>query len=228
MRPKSTQVESARRVLFGESSASGELTAAALKRMYRQRALEMHPDRARVLGLDDAEATRRTQELNTAYSVVAGSIAPGASGGSAYPEPPPAGPRPPTREQFWTAGVPSRPLRFGQYLYFRGVVSWQRYIDALVWQRKHHVPFGEVAVEAGALSRDLLERLLSGQTARMRLGERAVAAGIMTETQSRAVVAEQRLRCRPLGYYFIERRILGRTRVTILAAEQKKHNTEHG
>lgn len=56
------------RLLFGRNDTlPASIDARSLKRVYRRRALDTHPDRARATGADPAHLTRLFQELNVAY-----------------------------------------------------------------------------------------------------------------------------------------------------------------
>jgi len=79
------------RLLFGANDVlPSSIDARSLKRVYRRRALDTHPDRARATGADPAHLTRLFQELNVAYDRLLEFVARSPSRVS----PPPARPAP--------------------------------------------------------------------------------------------------------------------------------------
>ena len=88
------------RLLFGANDVPpASLDVRSLKRVYRRRALDTHPDRARATGADPAHLTRLFQEVTVAYDVLLEFVARGHGGVSPPPRPAPrpAQPRPRAR-----------------------------------------------------------------------------------------------------------------------------------
>src|SRR5262245_24070065 len=79
MRPAPTSAAcfDAYRQLFANDPTTdflARLTPARLKQTYRQRAMQLHPDRAATLGLAEYELTQRFQRISAAYEVLCRAI----------------------------------------------------------------------------------------------------------------------------------------------------------
>ena len=120
--------------------------------------------------------------------------------------------------------VPHRQLRFGQYLYYRGVISWNALIESIVAQRGERSGFGALAVEAGFLSSEQVSDLrLRFQPGRF-IGQTAVEFGYMTEDQVRMVLEIQARKYRPLGHIMVERGIISLTELARYIRDHRAHN----
>ena len=45
---------------------------------------------------------------------------------------------------FHLSPIPDRPLRFGQFLYYAGLIDWHTMIDAITWQLNVRPKIGEI------------------------------------------------------------------------------------
>jgi hypothetical protein len=172
------------RVLFGPAfAAETRGWREALKETYRRRAMETHPDRARVLARPERDLAREFEAVSDAYRVLAAlDGGPPATGGArrAAAAPPPRAPRraaapgegaevhvrapraasragaepPRVRVAVRAEDLPRRKLRFAEYLYYSGRVRWTDLVDAIAWQRAQRPPLGRIAVEFGFLGPD--------------------------------------------------------------------------
>jgi hypothetical protein len=127
--------------------------------------------------------------------------------------PPPRAPPPPT-----AAGegpgprLPRRRLRFAEFLYYSGRVSWQAYVAAVAWQRGQRPAIGRLAIDLGLLGQrdvtDLLERRRREGAQAEPIGEFAVRRGFLTRAQLLGLVGRQNRGQRRIGQYFLERALL--------------------
>ena len=78
------------------------------------------------------------------------------------------------RSFYFHGSLPRGRLRFAEYVYYSGIVSWKTLIESIVWQRKQRPSFGEIAQEWAWLplvgAGDLLFQRIPGE----RIGETAV------------------------------------------------------
>lgn len=126
------------------------------------------------------------------------------------------------------AELPERVLRFAEFLFYRGIVTWGQVTDALRWQRAQRPTVGELAVAHGWLTPEQVEELLD-----LRCRERAFDVpfcafaerkGRLSPEQRATIVAEQRRRHRPIGAYFVERGLLAEEEAQALSFELRRHN----
>jgi hypothetical protein len=135
------EVERAARLVLGRDLGPG-VRRDELRRAFRRRALELHPDRAASLGREPADLTEEFRALCSAYELlVAAATERGPAEGAA--EPPPRARR--------EGGLPPRPLRFAEYLYYSGRISWAELAEAIAWQRRAGRRIGHWFVERGLI-----------------------------------------------------------------------------
>jgi len=122
--------------------------------------------------------------------------------------------------------LPPRPLPFGRYLYYRGIIPFRGLVDALTWQRGR-ATIGSIAREWGWLSRSDVEAILSVRS-RGRFGENAVRCGLLNPFQVKLLLINQKSRMRRIGQYFVVHNMIGRQRMEQLARDHQMHNRAFG
>lgn len=202
-----------------------------LRDAWRRRALESHPDRAAVLGRDEAELEAEFRSLAEAYRLLARAArlvredAPRAAPPPRRDPPRPA--RPPV-DHLHRGSVPPRPLLLAEFLYYAGRISWRNLVEAVAWQRRQRPSIGRIAVEWGHLSEEGVREVLA---ARRRadgpaapFGEHALRIGLLTSGQLLALLGRQRRLQRRIGEFFVERGILEAGEIAALERELAAHN----
>ena len=228
------------RVLFGAQVGAAlleSLREAVVKKAFRRRALETHPDRARTAGLEAGAMTRRFQEVSAAYELlcsylearkrgvvlVSAATAP-AAGAPSAPRPKARGRDARGTDHFWGGGVPDRRLMLGQYLYYSRRISWQALIGAINWQRLQRPHFGQMAERWGFLTAELVSVVLQHRRLDERIGDTAVRLAMLSAYQRDAIIGLQRQAQRPLGDYFVQAGLLSRNELLAMVTELKQHN----
>ena len=238
MKPISeTEVVDACQTIFGKDiNISREflhyLQPSGAKSAYRKKAKEHHPD----FFATDPLAVQEKQtvlfrEILHAYDVInlyfaqreAGSWRPrDVHERVKRPESPP---KPRTRDAYYRGSIPLRTLQVGQYLYYRGKISFDQLINALVWQRKQRPSIGDIALRWGWLGPDARGKISGTTSLRPRLfGEKAVELGLLTIFQVNTLLMYQRSQQHQLGQYFIMNNILSVHDMDRLVQELKEHN----
>jgi len=241
-------VLAAGRLLFGPGfRADGETWRAQLKTTYRRRAMETHPDRARLVGRPEGALADEFRRVTEAYGLLASAAAglPGpatVAAPRARPAPPrparsrapprPEGPRaqgwPRARRAVDPDALPRRRLRLAEFLYYSGRVPFTALVDAVAWQRRQRPPVGRIAVEWGFLEPDDVGRLLELRRVRtaqdIPFGEFAVRMGYLTSFQLLAVLGRQLRLQRRIGQFFVDRGLLGTEELNELRARMLRHN----
>jgi len=204
-----------------------------LRAAYRKKVLETHPDRAVTTGEDaarmNADFIKATMAYRTLSAVVMnGGIRPlndaveyGARGRRDVPE------REQDREhaeKFFTGRIPGRKLLLCQFLYYSGCISWNTYIDALVWQRRRRPPVGRIARDLGLLSEKEIQAVLKQRAAQEKFGESAIRMGYLTPYKLMVLLGKQRRFQRQIGDFFVLSGILTRPQVELMAQKQLTHN----
>ncbi len=122
--------------------------------------------------------------------------------------------------------IPDRPLLFGHYLYYAGLVSWQRLIQALIWQRSQKIRLGEAAVKRGWLSKDDVFSVLKASPVNsLPFGQQAVHKGLLSRTQVSLLLAQQKRQQKPLGSFFVAKKFFSHQQLSHLLVRFHRHNS---
>ncbi len=122
--------------------------------------------------------------------------------------------------------LPTRPLQFGLYLYYRGLIPFKLLLNALNWQSKQRPTIGKIALRWGWLNDQNIGQILTCKKLG-RFGERAESLGLLSSLQVRAILLHQRTRQDKLGSYFIEQGLLNTEEVNTLLGDLSEHNLKY-
>lgn len=230
MTPKGpTKAQVAYETVFGEEPlprALDGLTTQTLKKAYRRKLRECHPDRARSLGRRVRELEERCKELNVAYELLEKLLQtrrkPEEARGRTTPAPEPGA------DHFWDGSVPARPLRFGQYLYYRRRISWLSLVRAVTWQRRNRPSFGRIAQGWNFLRPHELEWIARWRVDGERIGDAAVRLGLLSSFARDVVMGTQLKTALFIGRYFLEQGLVTEDELEELLRAHWVHNQTHG
>lgn len=251
----STEVRQAYRLLFGRSFPAGmrvqSIKPDALKRAFRRRALETHPDRFAKQDLCANEMQDKFVAVSEAYHTLLQAMEFGvmAEGQKLAGKRSTAGhstaraakvkkDQSPQRaqesrsadwertgpQQYYAGPMPSRPLRLGEFLYYGGHISWQDLVASLVWQRRQHMRFGEIAVRWGMMNVRDAAYISQAQRKGERFGECALRLGALTAFQQMAVAGKQGLQRPLIGAFFVRKSLLSEGAIALAQRESELHN----
>jgi curved DNA-binding protein CbpA len=127
-----------------------------------------------------------------------------------------------------TTSIPSIPLEFGMYSYYKGKVTYQQLIEALVWQRRQRPTLGALALKWGWLSEAKVEQILGHRGHAVRFGKKAVELGYLRSHQVDALLQHQRSLQHRIGQYFIDRGLLTEEDADKISQSLKNHNSQLG
>ena len=82
-----------------------------------------------------------------------------------------------TGPKFYKGPIPDRMLRFAEYLYYTGEISWEDLVHALVWQYRNRPKLGELAEETGALGQKDILFIIKNRHFTEMFGEAAIRLG---------------------------------------------------
>ena len=123
--------------------------------------------------------------------------------------------------------LPQRPLPFGRYLNYRGLISYTDLAQALIWQQRQRPRMGDLSRRWGRLSEVEVKAIL--KTRRQgggRFGEKAVALGFLNQFQVDTMIHFQRSNQRPLGEYFVEQGLISPVLLEKLVSDLHDHNEQ--
>lgn len=217
-----------------------------LKKAFREKIKHNHPDKAGVKGIDSNLLTEKFIRIREAYE----SLLPFVSGerslqallGESRKEKAKTGSKKDsgrsnrnsaskntaektTRFDFFHSGaIPSMKLRFSQYLYYRGRISWKQCMGSLAWQRDSRPLFGQLAVQWNYLSHPDVMAILKSVQPRESFGETAIRLKRLTPYQVFALLGKQSLYNARVGRYFIDNNILSEKELAQLLRDFYFHN----
>jgi curved DNA-binding protein CbpA len=234
-----TAIFNACRILFGqEVNLSREflnyLQPSGAKTAFRNQAKAHHPDAHPSSSMQARrQQTERFREIRQAYDLINDflekrqksqkvkparrpSRATSYRDGRTTSRKKPHSPRPAT--------VPSIPLEFGMYAYYKGKVSYQQLIEALVWQRRQRPTLGAIAEKWGWLSEAKVAEVIVHRGHAVRFGRKAVELGYLKSHQVEALLQHQRSLQKRIGQYFIEKGLLTKEEADQISRNLTNHN----
>ncbi len=241
-----TDIVHACRTIFGKDINISRdflyyMQPSGVKSAYRQRAKENHPD----MFSNDAVHVQQKQtalfrDILHAYDTInlffkqrergwwrRDSLAKQTAPKPEYKNPKPAKESPAARKDkdpYYSGMIPYRTLQIGQYLYFRGKISFGSMINALVWQRKQRPSIGDIALRWGWLDAEGLTRIIKVCDRPRLFGEKAVELGLLTIFQVNTILLYQRSQQMRLGDYFVQQNIVSTDEMDRLVQNLTEHN----
>ncbi len=128
-----------------------------------------------------------------------------------------------TPGNLFTGRLPERPLLFGHFLYYSGLVTWQTIIKALVWQRSNRPRIGDIGRSFGWLTPDDIVSLLQVHDGKP-FGKKAVDKGMLTPHQLNTLLTFQKSQQSRIGEYFVQQRIFEKARLEEILGQYHAHN----
>lgn len=215
------------RVLFGNDiELSPEFLAylqdKGVASAFRKKAMEVHPDRARISGL----AMQRCQDEFTALQVACATLRqhiairdlPARAGAGRSPA------RSSNRSSLHPVGLPEEKLLFGRFLYRMGIIEWRQLIMALAWQKSGRPKIGELGIKMGYLDRNDVLMILKNPVKTGAFGMTAHQMGLLTVAEVRELLLHQKRREKKIGQFFVEQGLLNQKQLYELLNQCTKHN----
>ncbi|MEN6440817.1 MAG: DnaJ domain-containing protein [Syntrophobacter sp.] len=247
-----SEIFAAFRLLFTPSSGNlrevlNSMREPEIKSAFRKKALQTHPDRFASFGEEyQRRCSERFIEISNAYETLTKYLkvkddgvrfqrrASGTNGHSTrYNRPRQPGhsatnfrdhSRDSFAQPFWKMDLPKRHLRFGEFLYFSGMIPWPSLIRALVWQRKQRPRLGEIAQRWRWLTELEVTALLKQRHPGVRLGELLLQHKIISPFQLSVLLWQQRKIQKPIGQFFVQQEVLSEAEIRNLLRSQLRHN----
>jgi hypothetical protein len=205
-----------------------------LRAAFRNRAMQVHPDRADSLGVDASRLEEAFKRLHGAYRLLTRIVekditietpdrpAPSnrrsaghTAHGKSYA---------PADKGYYRGPMPSRPLRFAQYLYYAGLIDWQTMIDAITWQMHVRPKIGEIGRAYRFFDHGEIIEIIREREAGELFGNVALRLGKVSRFQLLAMVGKQKNLNLPIGKYFLEEELFNRPEIESLLLRNQHHN----
>lgn len=248
-----SEIFAALRLLFASDAKSSRdilesVQESEIKKAFRKRAMQTHPDRFACRGTElQKRCSERFIAINNAYEVLNAYLK-SRDKGIPFKKPEAGANRHPGTHQpsrkrptqstantkaqssnfharsFWQRGVPQRHLRFGEFLYYSGAIPWKSLIRALVWQVNQRPRIGEIAQKWRWLDETQIASLLEKRNPGERLGELLLNHGMISPFQLTVLLWQQKRIQKPIGEYFVEKRLLSERKIQDFLRRQQTHN----
>jgi hypothetical protein len=203
------------------------LDPAILKRAFRRRAHELHPDKAVARGLDPEYLSDRFRDLQEAFLRALGGMESGAyfrmsaisrpsnAAHAASAAKPASYQRASQRPGadilrfFHSGAIPRMRLRIAQYLYYTRRIDWETLVKSLAWQFHFRSKLGELGVELGYLQPSQVLDILRSKRLDETFGAAALRSGCLDQYRLSVLLGRQRLLGLPIGRYFLDNGFIG-------------------
>ncbi len=204
------------------------LNAEGIKSAFRVKAKEIHPDKLQNKQLSVNNVANRFNSLVDSYKTL---LAYADSGYKTF-----SSPKTGKTEKHETADkedslfhsgeIPKVQLRFSQYLYYRGIISWNDCINSLVWQRKKRPVFGEIAIRKGFLDFKMIGQLLKYSRPGEKIGEIASRLKILNKKEISEILGNQMTYKASVGEFFVEKGFITREQLKVFLNDLYAHNQQ--
>lgn len=232
-------------ILFGSRADHRTLSSAEVKAVFRRRAHQLHPDTradghhtssvvfSELVAARDVLLEHLVQVATPPKPHTVRPSTPSSHQGGGYPfhvVRPRQQPQQPDKlphkshERYYGGVFPTYPLKFGQFLYFSGAISWQDLVRGMRWQREQRPVYGELAVMWGWLNDNDVRAIRAATDIPGVFGERATVLGLLTEKQANFLARHQHHSQPRLGEYFIKNRLLTERDVKEWLRKLDSHN----
>jgi hypothetical protein len=226
------------------------LHLADLKKAYRRKSLETHPDLFVHLGRAQQRTyTELFQEVREAYEKLSGYLKLRAQmtpslyssfanvpnnnirtnqGAPFSPEAANSNLNPSgsdTQSPFSTsAPLPPWRLRTGEFLFYCGLIPWNALIQAILWQSRRRERIGEIACRWGWLTDGLVWDLLRDKQMGERLGGVLLRHTLISPFQLKMLLIHQQRQQPPIGEFFLENGLLSERQLLFLLERLNERN----
>lgn len=129
--------------------------------------------------------------------------------------------------KYYSGPLPMRTLRFAEYLYYAGEISWDEMVHSLVWQYRNRPKLGELAESTGIIrQKDILFIIKNRKFSEM-FGEAAVRLGLFDSKTLDKLIRQQKMIGLPIGRFFLEKNILSEKQLFRKLTSNSRHNLYH-
>ena len=228
-------------LLFGSSftfhiDSLGYLQESGVKKAFRSRAKTCHPDLIRQPGYTEP-VKEDFFEIKAAYDLLLNliqnktAVTVFANQGSEPFRPETSRTFTSRREAegfpftYYSGTLPRRELKLGEFLYYRGHITWAELIEAIVWQRRYRPKLGTLSVKKELLTPEEMDWILEicRTDKKIPFGTAAVRAGLLERSELKRLLLLQRS-LYPFGRFFLEKGLIPPEMLASEAVEKSIHN----
>ncbi len=238
--PRMCQLMDSYMMLFGMNrhAALEDLTANVLKKTYRKKIFQNHPDRAVVLGVARSILNERSKGITDAYEMLlqyvgkrrkpAGRTGRGKDRADAGKRGP--GEKRHLDETLFSSTiinqVPDEPVSLIHFLYYLEIIDFTIVVEALTWQKTERPYIGKLARKMNFLTDSDTACIIRSRRTKELFGACAIRLGMLTSDQVKLLLAEQDARTPRIEIYLLTRAILDEKELAFVMAKLDEHNSK--
>ena len=192
------------------------LQAQILKKAFRDKIKQSHPDRAVLTGKTPEEMNAEACRINEAYQTLLKHLTERKTEGDFI-----------RQSFFYQAPMPQKIVRFAEFLYYKGLIDWNTLISSIVWQYQARPKIGEIALQLELLDKESFLYIIRNKGFQEKFGQAAVRLQIIHQKDLDRVLYQQKLYNKPIGLYFVEKGILEQKQLYQLLVENAAHNWKY-
>lgn len=175
------------------------LEESGVKVAYRKKVKNCHPDKSKISGISEDELTMHFKQVNEAYNLILKFINNNKNNMKINE----------TinnikkNDFYYSGNFPKKKLRFGEYLFYKKIISWYCLIQALVWQYKNRPKIGELCKSHNIIDDNDIINTLKNIKPGEKFGNAALRHGFIKENILKEMLIKQSNLNMPLGKYFL-------------------------
>ncbi len=131
------------------------------------------------------------------------------------------------KDHFHNGSLLPKRMRFGTFLYYKGIISYEMLLKSLAWQKEQRPLLGQIAMQIGLLSPSNFATILLQTKNGFQFGAIAKKMKLLTESTIRKMVDSQNKYNCKIGKYFIENGILSDKEIDFYHKEMNLHNVQY-
>jgi curved DNA-binding protein CbpA len=205
-----------------------------LKKEYRKKAMQLHPDRARITGNSEESVSEQFKLLNNAYNLVSNIFKSKKYISIPYSKPYYRS----HKKKAYTHSpynfynkkpriIPKIKLRLCRYMYYKGLIDYRTIINAIIWQLQNRPKVGDIALKNNYITYEKIIEIIKNRKIGEKFCQAAVRLNFLQKHHVRYIFNIQKSYNKPIGQYFIEKKILTRNELNNILNELQNHNLKH-
>lgn len=111
-------------------------------------------------------------------------------------------------EKYYNGPLPGRPLLFGHFLYYSGLINWRTITKILTWQRIGRPRIGELGRRSGIFDQQDIATILHSKQPGSPFGATAVRLGMLSEYQLKVLIFNQQRLQKRFGTILLENNLI--------------------
>ena len=224
-----SEVVSAYKILFGNGRFSDGFNMPnklAIRSAYRKKAKLFHPDLAATSSMNEERLQTIFLKISKAYETLNRYIGSSKATNSFdfekvvhHTKWQPVKPNVPvpvnktfSSDYYYRGKMPDRKLRFGEFLFYSGIIDWKTFMNALVYQCTNRPMLGAICIDSGFIDQNDVINIMNDRNLLgcEKFGQAAVRLRYLTKKEVSYALRKQHQYFQPFGKYFIDKNLISK------------------